>query len=443
MVARYRAVYAHSCCYLLGLLVLVDGAAVICENHTGLFARRDGPCPDQTTNIRIAGANIFDSLWVGSSGMNTCCNPSGGPATYPDALAAMESAARSGVRVFRVFGKLFGTAQTMWVTNASVFWQEYDRMVDDIERLNLRAVLSIGTGQWHLVANALHPGLNETANDCVRNRSSMSYSLQSQYFHDIVTRYRGRPGILAWELGNELNLQTNLPPPFCGDKQCFNTSEMVAFTQDLCKIIRALDPNRPISSGFSMPRPSAWHQEHCPLTGPCPADPHSGYWTTDTEEQFRENLRIQNTAVDWWSVHLYKHRDKHGCYFDKKSCVRGGAVVTIAAEEAASSRKALYVGEYGGPHPNYTGPTSYDQEFPSQILKVQVSQPIPLTTIWAWACPSHRGDMVCIWPNSTRPKERGSKRMIDLLAEANARMNQTVAGTLGENIPKRSTARND
>ena len=118
-------------------------------------------------------------------------------------------------------------------------------------------------------------------------------------------------------------------------------------------------------------------------------------------------------------------------------------MVTIAAEEAASSRTALYVGEYGGPHPNYTGPTSYDQEFPSQILKVQVSQPIPLTTIWAWACPSHRGDMVCIWPNSTRPKERGSKRMIDLLAEANARMNQTVAGTLGENIPKRSTARND
>ena len=154
MVPRYRAVYAHSCCYLLGLLVLVDGAAVICENHTGLFARRDGPCPDQTTNIRIAGANIFDSLWVGSSGMSTCCNPSGGPATYPDALAAMESAARSGVRVFRVFGKLFGTAQTMWVTNASVFWQEYDRMVDDIERLNLRAGLSIGTGQWHLVANA-------------------------------------------------------------------------------------------------------------------------------------------------------------------------------------------------------------------------------------------------------------------------------------------------
>ena len=199
--------------------------------------------------------------------------------------------------MFRVFGKLFGTAQTMWVTNASVFWQEYDRMVDDIERLNLRAVLSIGTGQWHLVANALHPGLNETANDCVRNRSSMSYSLQSQYFHDIITRYRGRPGILAWELGNELNLQTNLPPPFCGDKQCFNTSEMVAFTQDLCKIIRALDPNRPISSGFSMPRPSAWHQEHCPLTGPCPADPHSGYWTTDTEEQFRENLRIQNPQV--------------------------------------------------------------------------------------------------------------------------------------------------
>ena len=50
--------------------------------------------------------------------MATCCNPSGGPATYPDALAALESASMSGIRAFRFFASLFGDANKLWVHNA-------------------------------------------------------------------------------------------------------------------------------------------------------------------------------------------------------------------------------------------------------------------------------------------------------------------------------------
>ena len=45
-----------------------------------------------------------------------------------------------------------------------------------------------------------------------------------------------------------------------------------------------------------------------------------------------------------------------------------------------------------------------------------------LSAIWAWECPTHREDMVCIYPGSTRPKERGSDRMIQLIRAANAQM---------------------
>ena len=261
----------------------IDGVATVCEHsaNTSLFAQR-GPCPAGSSSVRVAGVNIFDQLWVGSTHMSTCCNATGGPATYPDALAALESAAGSGVRVFRVFASLFGANQKHWVTDAQTFWSEFDRLLDDIERLGMHAILSLGTGSWHEVANALTPGLEETLNDGVKNTSSVAFQLQvepvpitstparthatsashpldaqrltpdarqTRYFREVVTRYAARPAVLLWELGNELNLEVNLPPRTKGSAPNFNTAEMVAHTGLLVAGIRALDPRRPISSG--------------------------------------------------------------------------------------------------------------------------------------------------------------------------------------------------
>lgn len=169
----------------------------ICELTSGnkLSAVRSGDCPLGGKRTRLAGANIFDTLWVGSSGMNTCCNRSGGPATYPDALAALESASASGIRVFRFFASLFGDANKLWVNNPTLYWSEFDRAMDDFERLGLYSIPSIGTGFWHQVANAVTPGLNESANDAVINTSSVAFALQAKYFGELVTRYKDRNGV--------------------------------------------------------------------------------------------------------------------------------------------------------------------------------------------------------------------------------------------------------
>ena len=109
---------------------------------------------------------------------------------------------------------------------------------------------SIGTDQWNQVANKVTPGLNETANDAVRNTSSVAYRLTMEYFDQITTRYKNRTQVLFWELGNELNLMANLPPPWCGPTQttgiepCFNTTDMVAYTAALVDKIRSNDPDR-------------------------------------------------------------------------------------------------------------------------------------------------------------------------------------------------------
>lgn len=55
----------------------------------------------------------------------------------------------------------------------------------------------------------------------------------------------------------------------CGGQKCFNTAQMVNFTQALVTKIREVDSVRPVSSGFSMPRSDAWHMEHCPAPTTC------------------------------------------------------------------------------------------------------------------------------------------------------------------------------
>jgi hypothetical protein len=279
-----------------------DAMARICEDSSptkNLTAVR-GPCPEGTTAMRIAGANIFDSLWVTSTGMNTCCNATGGPAVFKDAVAALEDAASSGIRVFRFFASLFGAGGRMWVEHPAEYWRQFDALMGAAEQNGLYCIPSIGYGKmWAQIANAVTPGLNESTNDVITNTSSVSWGLSAKYFDEIVRRYGKRHTVLFWELGNELNLGVNLGPEWCGGEQCYNTTQMVAYTERLVHIIKTADAARPISSGYSAGRSSEWHQEHCPSGqphhpgGPC----SSGYWGLDTEEQWLEMFEKQNAAV--------------------------------------------------------------------------------------------------------------------------------------------------
>ena len=99
-----------------------------------------------------------------------------------------------------------------WARNEVQYWSEFDRLWVEIERAGLSTIPSLGTDDWHLVANAVTPGLAEDANAPVTNASSVSRHMALRYFSQFVARYRQRPSVLLWELGNELNLLTNLPP---------------------------------------------------------------------------------------------------------------------------------------------------------------------------------------------------------------------------------------
>ena len=84
-------------------------------------------CPSHVPYpARLAMVNIFDSFWVASSGMPTCCNARGGPATFKDSVEALSLANASGVRSFRFFADLWGPNKKWYVENQEQYWKDFD-----------------------------------------------------------------------------------------------------------------------------------------------------------------------------------------------------------------------------------------------------------------------------------------------------------------------------
>jgi hypothetical protein len=397
-------------------------APLLCEDLAthGLTARTNTTgCPQRSRAWRGAAVNIFDSFWVASSGMpDTCCNASGGLATRADSVAALRLAAANGVRVFRFFAFLWGPHCAFAVQRPATYWAELDAWWDEVDGLGMYAIPSLGASGWHYAAR------NETLNDLVKNEHSNSRRFAAGYVRTFVERYSKRKSLLFWELGNELNLHVDLPAPHCDpSQQCFDTQQMVAFQNALVATIRAaeIDPvsqnpfgSRPVSSGFAAPRPSAWHQAHYP--------PHDArYWDTDNETQWLEMLEMQHAAaVDVWSLHMY----------DNAQGDRNVSLLSAAVTRARAHGKMLFLGEYGGNQPNYTGPSSASRRFPQLCLDAQVEDAkkgfvggFALSAVWAFACPSHRKDMVCIWPGQPDgAKENGTQAALAMLTNANKRL---------------------
>ena len=185
----------------------------VCEaGGTGaLSAYRAGPCPRGSREVYFAGVNIFDAWWIGSGlqATHTYDAPSGQrrATTYDDALRQLDSAKRSGVKVFRMFASLFGDSQLHWLQNATEYWARMDRLLDAIEDRGLYVLPSIGSSDWYMLANAASAA-NETKYDLVVNSSSVSRALAAALFRrargplrrparraDVGARQRAQPGV--------------------------------------------------------------------------------------------------------------------------------------------------------------------------------------------------------------------------------------------------------
>ena len=136
-------------------------------------------------------------------------------------------------------------------------------------RCGCSVILSIFWNLWMFAD--LH---GEPLRAMLTNASSSSHQASLSFARTLAQRYSSSPALFAWEIGNEHNLLTDLDcsgqtwgcapsqgtPAARTAADSSSSQDYLAFQSSIVAVIRQPDaPVRPISSGHSLPRPSAFH----------------------------------------------------------------------------------------------------------------------------------------------------------------------------------------
>ncbi len=307
------------------------------------------------------------------------------------------------------------------------FWGCLDEMLDDCDAAGIRVVATI---TWHLGgwADLGHESLRELFTD----PRSTSRTMLNQWIEDLVTRYHARDTILFWELTNEANLAADLRPQHPADgilgpklerpaphivrgpvvrdgRNNYSSDELVALTRELCRLIKGIDSQHPVGTGFSAPRPAAWHLWLGSIRRADRMD-----WTVDSPEEQADYLRmITPDGVDLVSLHTY------GADFERMLNLK------LAADGIGVP---VYVGELGMSAQTFGEPV-YDDDGAREGLRIACQAMrevgVPLTLLWTWdewGKPIHEPVL--------RPDTQPA--VAEILREANAAAREGIGPLAGE-----------
>lgn len=188
--------------------------------------------------------------------------------------------------------------------------------------------------------------------------NSLTRQFMRQFTQDVVTRYRASPAILAWEFGNEWNLELDrpdplfrLPPVSTGSGTPATRSAADALTTpivrpamiEFAELVRTLDATRPLSTGNALLLPYQWHL-YQGIMGLLP--PGVSPWTTDNAEQIAEILAVLNPdPYNLISMHIYE--DFSSAYYSTSQQLK----------------KPIFVGEFGVPGEGETVKAAFKDRF--------------------------------------------------------------------------------
>lgn len=265
--------------------------------------------------------------------------------------------------------------------------EEYFELMDGV----VRAAEEHGIGLipslfWN---NSCIPDLVGEPRNQWGNPGSKTIAFLRQYTADVVARYRDSPAIWAWEFGNEYDLAADLPnaaehrPPIRTDRGTPATRTdaddltqdmIVAALQEFGRVVRSLDPRRPITTGNSLPRPSSYHQ-YTQRT-----------WTADTREQFIAQLLALNPdPCNLISVHVYPH--DHEKRF-RQSRTSYDEILALCMEAGRRAGKPVFVGEWGAPDERDGPARDLAKRDNHAFITALDRNCVPLSALWVYDFPA-------------------------------------------------------
>lgn len=267
----------------------------------------------------------------------------------------------------------------LWQSDPHRYWQVMDMLMDDVEKRHLQLVVTLN---WQTMQFPLLAG--ETRADLIAKPNSRSFELAARYAREYIQRYRNRPGILFWELTNEMNLGADLDSKkrcetsdraqtngdektYCQASGNYSTDDMIGYMRRMANIVRNNDPTRPISSGFSIQRANAAALRRAPEWQPAQRHP-------DTEAEFIRQLQETHSPVDIVSAHIYGGHPQAqlGRFGDQ-----GVDLIDRFQKASAAAGKQLFIGEFGD-----TSMNENDDGFNARVMNKLKEQRVSYAAPW-------------------------------------------------------------
>jgi len=304
--------------------------------------------------FRAIGVNYFDCfLRTLEDGKDT---------SYEDGFAVLGARGIPFVR-FCAAG-FWPKDMSLYQTNRAEYFRRLDRVVDSAGRHGIGMFPSL-FWFYPTVPDLVGEPANAWGDPHSKTRAFMR-----NYVREVVTRYRQNPTIWGWEFGNEYSLGASLPnagehrPPVVpqlGTPASRSAEDELTFAmvrdafEDFAREVRKYDPTRrPLITGDSILRDSAWHQEH------------EGNWKSDTPDQFAQMLKQMNPdPINCISLHLYEPPQWRR--------------LSDAIEIGHKLNKPLFVGEFGVPGQG----ADAQAEFRRQIKQI-IDSDVPLAALWVF-----------------------------------------------------------
>ena len=184
------------------------------------------------------------------------------------------------------------------------------------------------------------------------NPDSKTHAMMRQYTREVVERYVDSPAIWAWEFGNEYLLEADIPDPNAGrgwiipdydygtpdfrterDKM-YRRNVWVAY-EAFVETVRSIDDSRPIFSGDSKPRKSAYHNWS------------ENTWKTDSKEEWKRIFIKDNRHMNALSAHFYYYSPDPEAEDSDLMYLNPSDQIEFMMQIAEKENKPLWIGEFG------------------------------------------------------------------------------------------------
>ncbi len=349
--ARLQLNAAIFCLLAVGISNLfVAGAAA---SSLGLTVGRDGVLLRHGTPYRGIGVNYYDAF------VRKLRNPADD--TYEAGFAQLGA---HGIPFARLsIGGFRGSDFQLYVSDKSEYFRRLDRLVQTAEKSHVGLIPSLF---WNIsaVSEIVHESPERWA-----DKSSETRQFMRKFTRDVVSHYSDSPTIWGWEFSCELSLPVDMKPGTAKYPLSYDTFRSAAL--DFAQVVRAIDSERMVLTGNSLPRPAAYHNASGGGRGP------------DTENQFGQIL-LRDNPGPYNPICIHASPANVGPYFADRH-VSYQELLAACVRFGATAGKAVYLEEFI-PRPKNPGSSPLPGEreyFLNELAAIERSN-ISLASVWVY-----------------------------------------------------------